>query len=59
VIEQALQGLAVDPVPPRFEDGFMMLLSSAVERERLPPISVASSSRRAQPATRWCRCSGC
>jgi ABC-2 type transport system ATP-binding protein len=40
VIEQALQGLAVDPVPARFEDGFMMLLRTAVERERLPPISV-------------------
>jgi ABC-2 type transport system ATP-binding protein len=38
---EALQGLAVDPVPPRFEDGFMMLLSGAVERESLPPISVA------------------
>jgi ABC-2 type transport system ATP-binding protein len=37
---EALQGLAVDPVAPRFEDGFMMLLSSAVERESLPPISV-------------------
>jgi ABC-2 type transport system ATP-binding protein len=42
VIEHALQGLSVEAVPPRFEDGFMMLLSSAVERERLPPISVAS-----------------
>jgi ABC-2 type transport system ATP-binding protein len=39
-IEPALQGLAVDPVSPRFEDGFMMLLRTAVERERLPPISV-------------------
>ena len=37
---QALQGLSVHPVPARFEDGFMMLLSSAVERERLPEILV-------------------
>jgi ABC-2 type transport system ATP-binding protein len=36
----ALHGLSVDPVPPRFEDGFMMLLSGAVERESLPPMSV-------------------
>src|ERR1700722_4243188 len=42
VLEHALQGLAVDPVPARFEDGFMMLLSTAVKRERLPHISVTS-----------------
>src|ERR1700722_13506352 len=42
VLEYALQGLAVDPVPARFEDGFMMLLSTAVKRERLPHISVTS-----------------
>ena len=41
VNEHALRGLSVVAVPPRFEDGFMMLLSSTVERERLPLISVA------------------
>src|ERR1700683_3737262 len=40
VIEPALQGLAVDPVSPRFGGGFMMVLRPAAERERLPPISV-------------------
>ncbi|HEX2790434.1 MAG TPA: ATP-binding cassette domain-containing protein [Steroidobacteraceae bacterium] len=39
-LDAALHGLSVDSVPSRFEDGFMMLLRTAVERERLPQISV-------------------
>ena len=39
--DDALQGLAIDPVPPRFEDGFMMLLREHSDRERTQPITIA------------------
>jgi ABC-2 type transport system ATP-binding protein len=39
-LDAALHGLSVAPATSRFEDGFMMLLRTAVERERLPQISV-------------------
>ncbi len=37
----ALHELHVDPVPPRFEDGFMMLLQAHSNRERAKTIAVA------------------
>ncbi len=37
----ALHELKVDPVPPRFEDGFMMLLQAHSNRERAKTIAVA------------------
>jgi len=37
----SLQALVVDPVPPRFEDGFMMLLREHSDRERTQPITIA------------------
>jgi ABC-2 type transport system ATP-binding protein len=40
-LEQALHGLAVEPVPPRFEDGFMLLLRTRASRERVQAISMA------------------
>ncbi len=36
-----LQGLAVDPVPARFEDGFMMLLRGNADREGAKAIAIA------------------
>jgi ABC-2 type transport system ATP-binding protein len=38
--DDALQGLSVNPVPPRFEDGFMMLLRTGVAREHPQAISI-------------------
>jgi ABC-2 type transport system ATP-binding protein len=40
-IDAALHGLSVNAVPPRFEDGFMMLLRTSVAREHPQAISVA------------------
>ena len=37
----ALHDLVVEPVPPRFEDGFMMLLQSRSDRERTQTIAIA------------------
>jgi len=37
----ALQDLHIDPVPPRFEDGFMMLLQAHSNPERAKTIAVA------------------
>jgi ABC-2 type transport system ATP-binding protein len=39
-IDAALHGLSVNAVPPRFEDGFMMLLRTSVAREHPQAISV-------------------
>jgi ABC-2 type transport system ATP-binding protein len=39
-IGTVLHGLPVSPVPPRFEDGFMLRLRTSVEREHLQGISV-------------------
>jgi ABC-2 type transport system ATP-binding protein len=39
-IDDALRGLAVAPVPPRFEDGFMILLRNHADREPLQAISI-------------------
>ncbi len=39
-IDDALRGLSVTSVLPRFEDGFMMLLRTTVDRERLQAISI-------------------
>jgi ABC-2 type transport system ATP-binding protein len=39
-IDGALHGLAVKPVPPRFEDGFMMLLRTSADHEHLQAISI-------------------
>ncbi|MGH8256043.1 MAG: ATP-binding cassette domain-containing protein [Steroidobacteraceae bacterium] len=36
-----LRTLALEPVPARFEDGFMLLLQRQVERERARPITMA------------------
>jgi ABC-2 type transport system ATP-binding protein len=41
-IDDALQGLSVEPVPPRFEDGFMMVLRAHADRERVKAISITS-----------------
>ena len=35
-----LRGLAVDPVAPRFEDGFMLLLRAHADREPLQAVSI-------------------
>jgi ABC-2 type transport system ATP-binding protein len=40
-IDEALRGLTVEPVAPRFEDGFMILLRSHTDREPLQPVSIA------------------
>ena len=37
----ALDGLAIEPVPPRFEDGFMMLLTERSDGERSKAITIA------------------
>ncbi len=42
----ALRGLRVDPVPPRFEDGFMMLLQAHSNPERAKAIAVAHPPAR-------------
>jgi ABC-2 type transport system ATP-binding protein len=39
-IDDALHGLSVNPVPPRFEDGFMILLRTSGDRERVQAISI-------------------
>jgi len=36
-----LRGLTIDPVPPRFEDGFMMLLAERSDAERAKAITIA------------------
>jgi ABC-2 type transport system ATP-binding protein len=41
VIDDALHGLSVVPVPPRFEDGFMILLRTQTEGEPVQAISMA------------------
>ena len=38
--DEVLQGLAVEAQPPRFEDGFMILLRGQGEREQVQPISI-------------------
>jgi ABC-2 type transport system ATP-binding protein len=38
--DEVLQGLAVEVQPPRFEDGFMILLRGHAEREQVQPISI-------------------
>ena len=38
--DEVLQGLAVEVQPPRFEDGFMILLRGQAEREQVQPISI-------------------
>ena len=38
--DEVLQGLAVEAQPPRFEDGFMILLRGHAEREQVQPISI-------------------
>ncbi len=37
----ALHGLRIEPVAPRFEDGFMILLQNQSARERSKPIAIA------------------
>jgi ABC-2 type transport system ATP-binding protein len=39
-----LHGLTIDPVPPRFEDGFMMLLAERSDAERTRAITIAHPS---------------
>jgi ABC-2 type transport system ATP-binding protein len=39
--DDALRGLTIDSVPPRFEDGFMMLLRRNADREQAKSIVVA------------------
>jgi ABC-2 type transport system ATP-binding protein len=39
-----MRGVAVDPVPPRFEDGFMMLLTQRSVGERTKTIKIAHPS---------------
>ena len=50
----ALQGSAVQPLPPRFEDGFMELLQRQVRRERAQPLRMGHIGRGAAagPAVR-------
>ena len=39
-IEEVLQDLSVNPVAPRFEDGFMILLRARSERDQSKPIAI-------------------
>ena len=41
-----LQGLTIDSVPPRFEDGFMMLLAQHTDAERPRAITIAHPLRQ-------------
>ena len=47
----ALRGLTVQPVPPRFEDGFMLLLHDNADRETAKSIVVARPVRGAADVT--------
>jgi ABC-2 type transport system ATP-binding protein len=51
---QALNDLNAEPVPPRFEDGFMMLLQARSEREHSKPIAILHPPARhtEEPAVR-------
>jgi ABC-2 type transport system ATP-binding protein len=40
-VDDALRGLAVEAVAPRFEDGFMILLRSHAQREAVEAVSIA------------------
>ena len=47
----ALHDLQVDPVPPRFEDGFMILLQTRAEREQPKSIAIAHPLARQEGET--------